>query len=156
MHGTPFVQSGKQAVKLLTLNICNTITINSIGDFVLTMSYVLVTVVSALIAYLMLPVSIRYPTRDLFRVRGERWRHFRTDFRAIAYVLMIKPHLLFVTRTNVLAIDFVYEKCSFISSRSLLIDSFIVSEPTTPDHVLVYWFRYRSFCDLLLCHSGNF
>lgn len=64
MHGTPFIQSGKQAVKLLTLNICNTISINSIGDFVLGMSYVLVTALSALITYFLL-ADMKYDYRVL-------------------------------------------------------------------------------------------
>ncbi|XP_018575540.1 choline transporter-like protein 1 isoform X2 [Anoplophora glabripennis] len=57
MHGTPFIQSGKRAVKLLTLNICNTITINSLGDFVLTMSSVLIVGLSVLFAYFILGVE---------------------------------------------------------------------------------------------------
>lgn len=59
MHGTPFVQSGRHAVKLLTLNICNTIAINSIGDFVVVMSRILLVGIAVALTYLLVDVSTK-------------------------------------------------------------------------------------------------
>ncbi|KAJ8922451.1 hypothetical protein NQ315_004398 [Exocentrus adspersus] len=53
MHGTPFIQSGKRAVKLLTLNICNTIVLSSIGDFVVVMAELLTVLLSVLASVLL-------------------------------------------------------------------------------------------------------
>lgn len=57
MHGTPFFKSGKHAVKLLTLNLCNTIAINSLGDFVLSMSAVLIVGLSVGISFFILDLG---------------------------------------------------------------------------------------------------
>ncbi|XP_044255980.1 choline transporter-like protein 1 [Tribolium madens] len=60
MHGQPFFKSGKRAVRLLAANALSTIAVNSVGDFVLGMSKVLIVVATVLVGTLMADPSIEH------------------------------------------------------------------------------------------------
>ncbi|EFA01113.1 choline transporter-like protein 1 [Tribolium castaneum] len=60
MHGQPFFKSGKRAVRLLAANALSTIALNSVGDFVLAMSKILIVVATILVGCLMADPTIEH------------------------------------------------------------------------------------------------
>lgn len=60
MDGTPLFLSGKKAFTLLTKNLTEVIVLNRVGDFVLFLGKVLVTVISGYISYVLIDVSLKH------------------------------------------------------------------------------------------------
>ncbi|XP_044766661.1 choline transporter-like protein 1 [Coccinella septempunctata] len=53
MHGEPFIPSGKRATKLLIENALNTLAVNSIGDFVLLLVKILITLLTIISGFIL-------------------------------------------------------------------------------------------------------
>lgn len=58
MHGEPFIPSGKRATRILLENALNTLAVNSIGDFVLFLVKILITMLTVICGFV-LDVSIK-------------------------------------------------------------------------------------------------
>lgn len=69
IHGTTFFRSGRKAFKLLVNNSKNVIAINSIGDFVLFLTKVLIIIIPIAIGYAMLRVEIFFSILFQFLIK---------------------------------------------------------------------------------------
>jgi hypothetical protein len=57
MDGTPLIESGKKAFHLLFNNLINVVALNRVGDFVLYLGRVFVTLISGFVCYELVSVS---------------------------------------------------------------------------------------------------
>jgi solute carrier family 44 (choline transporter-like protein), member 2/4/5 len=57
MDGTPLIQSGKKAFNLLLKNLIEVVVLNRVGDFVLFLGRVFVTLISGFVCYELIGVS---------------------------------------------------------------------------------------------------
>lgn len=58
MKGTPMISSGKKAVILIKDNLIDVIALNKLGDFVMAMARLFVAVMTAILCYTLVPVSL--------------------------------------------------------------------------------------------------
>jgi hypothetical protein len=74
LNGTPLIESGKKAFRLLASNLLDVIALNRFGDFVLFVGKIFVTAISGLVCYSIIDVSFQSLywhdslTVDFFRV----------------------------------------------------------------------------------------
>lgn len=59
LDGTSFIDSGKKAFRLLTENLIDVIALNNIGDFVLFLGRIFVTLIAGFVSYEVASVSFR-------------------------------------------------------------------------------------------------
>jgi hypothetical protein len=59
LNGTPLIESGKKAFRLLASNLLDVIALNKFGDFVLFVGKFFVTAISGLVCYSIIDVSLR-------------------------------------------------------------------------------------------------
>lgn len=58
LNGTPLIESGKKAFRLITKNLVDVIALNQFGDFVLVMGRLFVVAISGFVCYELVDVSL--------------------------------------------------------------------------------------------------
>lgn len=64
LEGTPLIESGQKAFRLLKENLIDVIALNNVGDFVLFLGRIFVTLITAFVSYEIASVSVEISSRN--------------------------------------------------------------------------------------------